>query len=273
MIRPDPVLEKWLQEQERKLIRAQTDLVRFQQQPRRGSAGEALLFNALSQAIPRRECLHKCNDWYAVKIIISGFEDVECYADRECSIGPSGPAEAVSYSNLSVLNGTWIAEGLIPQAASLPYPGSHLNDIYHSDTVCSWRILNVAQMPVGVYDPIGTFVPMYGAQSSVDVSIQLRYISETDASNESCSGIFLDYPGMVLSIAPFDEFYTAYAPISYHIPEASIDCNAVNSMTPVCSGPLTCGVCASGANIITVIAGTTTPWDHTSTTITIERYT
>lgn len=48
MTRPDPVLEKWLQEQERKLIRAQTDLVRFQQQPRRGSAGEALLFNMMT---------------------------------------------------------------------------------------------------------------------------------------------------------------------------------------------------------------------------------
>lgn len=48
MTRPDPVLEKWLQEQERKLIRAQTDLVRFQQQPRRGSAGEALLFNMMA---------------------------------------------------------------------------------------------------------------------------------------------------------------------------------------------------------------------------------
>lgn len=50
MTRPDPVLEKWLQEQERKLLRAQTDMTRIMQQPRRGSAGEALLFDATAGA-------------------------------------------------------------------------------------------------------------------------------------------------------------------------------------------------------------------------------
>lgn len=225
MTRPDPVLEKWLQEQERKLLRAQTDMVRIQQQPRRGSAGEALIQNASSDAYGiHRDCESLCPNWSVFKLTIAGLEDIEA-VDPGCT---------PNTLNLSELNGEWMFQG-VDTNGSQP-------------TVCTW-------VPPGfdVYAYSGSF-----------------------CSGPEITEMFVRYQASLGTVV----FTIARAMIGagcdyqfkWSINDTSVNCNGVNTLSAVnptgTGSPLDSLGCTGNSDM--QIAGTSTPWDHSMATITIE---
>lgn len=223
MTRPDPVLEKWLQEQERKLLRAQTDMIRIQQQPRRGSAGEALIQNASNREHGiNRDCATLCPNIATFKLTLSGLEDVEA-VDSGCSD---------NRDNLSLLNDEWMFQGYDTNGDANPlacdwYPPA-FDESIDLEGFCAGTPLT--QMLVRYRQSTGkiTFILFRGGSGC-----EYRYEWEIDDASFVCSGV---------------NTLTAI--------------NTTGALSPL--GRLGCGTTDLQ------IAGTSTPWDHSMATVTIE---